>query len=418
MTILVKKFGGTSVGSVERINHVADTVIKAKQDGHGVVVVVSAMGGETDRLIELIKSAVDKPEPREYDVLVSTGEQVSMSLLAMVLCERGYPACSYNGLQAGIRTDVLHSKAHILDVKTDNIQRQLDAGKIVIVAGFQGRTEGGDITTLGRGGSDTTAVALAAALKAKECQIYTDVEGVYTADPRVVPSARLLSTITFEEMLEMADLGAKVLQNRAVRYAGKYQVPMRVLSSFTDGPGTLVTYEDNPMENPVVSGIAFNRSEAKITVFGVPVKNNVTAKLLGPIARASIDVDMILQNPGRDNTINFTFTVNREEYQQAMTLMEAVCQELGASEVKGDNKIAKLSIIGVGMRSHTGVASTMFETLANENIMIQLVSTSEIKISVVIDEKYLELGARALHSAFGLDDAEAKEEFDPIVTTV
>jgi aspartate kinase len=414
MSIIVQKFGGTSVGSIERIKHVADTVIKTRQSGKQVVVVVSAMGGATDKLIQLAKSAVTQPDAREYDVLVSTGEQVSMSLLAMVLIDRGFPAVSLNGLQAGIKTDSLHTKAHIEDVDTRAIINDLNKGNIIVVAGFQGGNRLNEITTLGRGGSDTTAVALAAALNAEECQIYTDVEGVYTTDPRVVSSAKLLPQITFEEMLEMAWLGAKVLQTRAVRYAGKFKVPLRVLSSFKDGPGTLITYEEYPMEDPVVSGIAFNRSEAKITLFGVPRTTTMTSDILTPITEANIDVDMILQNEAQNETFDFTFTVNREEYQRALFIIEHIAKKLGVKSVHANNKIAKLSIIGVGMRSHPGVANTMFATLAKEGIMVHLVATSEIKTSVVVDEKYLELGVRALHSAFNLD-VEPSEEFDPVV---
>ncbi len=414
MSIIVQKYGGTSVGSIKRIQHVADTVIKTCQAGHDVIVVVSAMGGDTDKLIQLAKQAVDNPDPREYDVLVSTGEQVSMSLLAMVLIHRGFPAVSFNGLQAGITTDSLHSKSHIEDVDTRPISQELAKGNIVVVAGFQGCNNRHEITTLGRGGSDTTAVALAAAFDAQECQIYTDVDGVYTTDPRMVSSAKLLSKITFEEMLEMAWLGAKVLQTRAVRYAGKFKVPLRVLSSFKEGPGTLITYEEHSMENPVVSGIAFNRSEAKITLFGVPRINTVSSEIMTPITEANIDVDMILQNQSEGDTFDFTFTVNREEYQKALAIIEQVGKKMGVRSINGNNKIAKLSIIGVGMRSHPGVANTMFATLAKEGIMIHLIATSEIKTSVVVDEKYLELGVRALHSAFNLD-SDPKEEFDPSV---
>ncbi len=415
MALYIQKFGGTSVGSIERIQQVADTVIKTKQAGHEVVVVVSAMSGETDRLINLIKATVDQPNSREYDVVVSTGEQVSMALLAMALSARGYSAQSFTGAQAGIKTENIHQKAHIIGVDVKPLKQALKANIIPVVAGFQGLSENGEVTTLGRGGSDTTGVALAAALKADECQIYTDVDGVYTADPRVVPAARLLPTITLEEMLEMAGLGAKVLQNRSVRYAGRFKVPLRVLSSFSNNPGTLITYEDSPMEKPVVSGIAFNRSEAKITLFGIPFSHDVIIKILQPLADANIDIDMILQNTTKDNCFDFTFTVNREEYRQALTIMDQIARELHAREVLGDNKIAKLSIIGVGMRAHIGVANKMFATLAKEGITVQLISTSEIKISVVIDEKYLELGARALHTAFGLDNNETVEEFDPVM---
>lgn len=415
MSIIVQKFGGTSVGSIERIQHVANTIIKARQAGHEVVVVVSAMSGDTDKLIQLAKQAASNPDPREYDVLVSTGEQISMSLLAMVLIDRGFPAISMTGMQAGIHTDSLHTKAHIENVDTRLITRELSRGNIVVIAGFQGCSDKAEITTLGRGGSDTTAVALAAALSAQECQIYTDVDGVYTVDPRMVPSARLLPRIIFEEMLEMAWLGAKVLQTRAVRYAGKFKVPLRVLSSFKEGPGTLITYEEQTMENPVVTGIAFNRSEAKITLFGIPMSETATADILSPITEANIDVDMIIQNVAEDSSLDLTFTVNREEFQHALSITEQTGKKLGVNKVKGNNKIAKLSIIGVGMRSHAGVANTMFATLAKEGIMIQLIATSEIKTSVVVDEKYLELGVRALHSAFNLD-VESEEEFDPVVT--
>ncbi len=413
MKILVQKFGGTSVGSIDRIRCVADTIINAKQKGYALVIVVSAMAGETDRLINLAKELVLDPDGREYDVLVSVGEQITMSLLAMTLIARGYSARSYNGRQAGIHTDNTHKKAQILHVDTQSMQSDLQAGHIIIVAGFQGVNDRHEVTTLGRGGSDTTAVALAAALQAEECQIYTDVDGVYTADPRTVPAAKLLTHITFEEMLEMSDLGAKVLQNRAVRYAGKYKVPLRVLSSFTQQPGTLITYEEKSMEKAIVSGIAFNRSEAKITIFGVPQTDDVTLQILGPIADAHIDVDMIVQNTAENAMVDLTFTVNREEYQRAMAIVERIAKQLAAREVMGNNKIAKLSVIGVGMRSHSGVAKTMFSTLAKEGIKLSLITTSEIKISVVIDEKYLELAARSLHSAFALDN-DMQEEFDPI----
>lgn len=411
---MVQKFGGTSVGNLDRIRHVADKVIKTRQAGYQVVVVVSAMGDTTDELVELAKQAAKNPDPREYDVLISTGEQISMALLAMVLIERGFPAVSFNGMQAGIQTDSIHTKAHIVEVDTRLINQELDKGNVVVVAGFQGFNSRFEVTTLGRGGSDTTAVALAAALHAEECQIYTDVAGVYTTDPRVVPSARLLKRITFEEMLEMAWLGAKVLETRAVLYAGKFKVPLRVLSSFKEGSGTLITYEESAMENPIVSGIAFNRSEAKITLFGVPVGELVVSDILQPITEANIDVDMILQNVAQDDTLDFTFTVNREEYHRALTISEQVAKRLHARAIQGNNKIAKLSIVGVGMRSHAGVANTMFATLAKEGIMVQLIATSEIKTSVVVDEKYLELGVRALHSAFKLD-ADPEEEFDPVI---
>jgi aspartate kinase len=415
--LIVQKFGGTSVANLDRLRNVMRIVIDTRRQGYDVVVVLSAMSGETDRLINLAKAAVGEPDPREYDALVSVGEQCSIALLSMMLLDQGYPAKSMSGAQAGIVTDTLHRKAHIEEIQTDVIWQELRSGRIPVIAGFQGITPEGDISTLGRGGSDTTAVAIAAAMKAKECQIYTDVDGVYTSDPRVVPQARRMSSITLEEMLEMASLGAKVLQNRSVIFAGKYKVPLRVLSSFTPGSGTLITYEDITMEKPLVSGIAFNRSEARFTVFGVPAMANVPSQILGPLAEANIDIDMILQNPGEGNTVNFTFTVNRDDYQRATNILEKIAQKLSAKEVTGDNKIAKVSVIGVGMRSHAGVANTVFSTLAQEGITVQLITTSEIKISVVIDEKYLELAARSLHTVFGLDN-ELREEFDPVSTSV
>jgi aspartate kinase len=412
--LIVQKFGGTSVANLERLQHVADLVLQTKSQGYDVVVVLSAMSGETDRLISLAKSAAEQPDPREYDALISLGEQVTIGLLSMILKARGYNAKSFTGKQAGIETDQLHTKAHIENIKTEFIRATLAQGCIPVVAGFQGADPTGEVTTLGRGGSDTTAVALAAALKATECQIFTDVDGVYTSDPRIVPAARRLDTITLEEMLEMASQGAKVLQNRSVIFAGKYQVPLRVLSSFTPGRGTLITYEEMNMENPVVSGIAFNRSEAKVTLFGVPNGPGRISNILSPIAAANIDIDMILQNPSViENKFNITFTVHRDDYARTKQILEKVSAELGAGEVNGDNKIAKVSVIGVGMRSHSGVANTVFSTLGNEGITVQLVTTSEIKISVVIDEKYLELAARSLHSVFGLDRS-PQEEFDPI----
>jgi aspartate kinase len=403
MALIVQKFGGTSVGSLERIACVADKVRRTRAQGHDIVVVVSAMSGETDRLISLAKQIHDYPEPREYAALVTTGEQVSMALLAITLQKMGCAARSYNGQQIKMRTDDAHLKARITDIDTSIIRGDLSCGRIVIIAGFQGIADNGDITTLGRGGSDTTAVALAAALKASECQIYTDVEGVYTADPRVVSKARLLTHITFEEMMEMAGLGAKVLQPRSVEFVGKYKVPLRVLSSFIEGPGTLITFESMTMEQPLVSGIAFNRKEAKLTIKGLPDEPGIVAKIINPIAKANIDIDMIVQNVAVDNKIDFTFTVQRDDYHRALDILRDTVKLLGASDVNGDPMIAKLSIIGVGMRSHTGIANTMFEVLGKEGISIKLITTSEIKISVVIDEKYLELGARALHTAFGLD---------------
>lgn len=413
MSILVQKFGGTSVGSIERIKAVAAKIIQTYDAGHQVVAVVSAMSGDTDRLINMANELSDKPDSREYSVLVSTGEQVSMALLAMYLLQQGYPAKSYTGLQAGIITDAFYRKARIQEIECESIQKDLADNKIVIVAGFQGVDNDGNITTLGRGGSDTSAVALAASLKAKECQIYTDVAGVFTADPRIVPEARCLSHITFEEMLELASLGAKVLQKRSVEFAGKYQVVMRVLSSFEDQPGTLITFEESNMEQPLVSGIAYNRNEAKLTIMGVPDMPGTQAKILEPIAKNNIDIDMIIQNIGVDGTTDFTFTVNREEYQQAYEILQDVCKELDADRVIGDTRIAKMSLVGVGMRSHTGIASRMFHILGSEGISIQLISTSEIKVSVVVDEKYLELGVRSLHAGFNLEKA-AKEEYDPV----
>jgi aspartate kinase len=403
MALLVQKFGGTSMGSLERIQAVAARIIKTREQGHQVIVVVSAISGETDRLIELAKSFHPHPHPREYDTLVSTGEHVSMALLAITLHAQGYPARSYTGGQAGIKTDTAHKKARILDIETQAIRASLAAGEIPIVAGFQGIAENGDITTLGRGGSDTTGVALAAALKADECQIYTDVDGVYTSDPRVVTQARRLSHVTFEEMLELASLGAKVLQIRAVEFAGKYRMPLRVLSSFTEGPGTLITFEKSTMEQPLVSGIAFNRHEAKLTVMGVPEGPGAVAKILNPISEANIDIDMIIQNIAVDNRFDFTFTVHREDYQRAFDILTSIARQIGANDVTGNARIAKLSAVGLGMKSHVGIASQMFQVLGDAGINIQLISTSEIKISVVIDEKYLELGARALHTAFDLD---------------
>ncbi|ANJ54686.1 aspartate kinase [Pseudomonas silesiensis] len=406
MALIVQKFGGTSVGTVERIEQVADKVKKFREAGDDLVVVLSAMSGETNRLIDLAKkiSGDGQPVPRELDVIVSTGEQVTIALLAMALIKRGVPAVSYTGNQVRILTDSAHNKARILQIDDQKIRGDLKAGRVVVVAGFQGVDEHGNITTLGRGGSDTTGVALAAALKADECQIYTDVDGVYTTDPRVVSVAQRLDKITFEEMLEMASLGSKVLQIRAVEFAGKYNVPLRVLHSFKEGPGTLITIdEEETMEQPIISGIAFNRDEAKLTIRGVPDIPGVAFKILGPISAANIEVDMIVQNVAHDNTTDFTFTVHRNDYQAAQTVLEKTAGELGAREVIGDTKIAKVSIVGVGMRSHAGVASRMFEALAKETINIQMISTSEIKVSVVIEEKYLELAVRALHTAFELD---------------
>lgn len=405
MALLVQKYGGTSVGSVERIEAVADRVQKHKEKGDDIVVAVSAMSGETNRLIALAKAIQEEPDPREMDVLVSTGEQVTIALLCMALKKRGIDARSYTGAQVRIETDSAFGKARIQSIDTEGMRADLDKGRVVVVAGFQGADAEGNITTLGRGGSDTTGVALAAALKADECQIYTDVDGVYTTDPRVVDSARRLKKITFEEMLEMASLGSKILQIRSVEFAGKYQVPLRVLSSFEDGEGTLITTEGSEgMEQPAVSGIAFNRDEAKLTLKGVPDIPGIASRILVPVSDANIEVDMIVQNVSADGTTDFTFTVHRNEFNKALELLENVKDELGARDVIGDAKIAKVSIVGVGMRSHAGVASMMFKALAEESINIQLISTSEIKVSVIIDEKYMELAVRALHSAFKLSD--------------
>ena len=408
MALIVQKYGGTSVGSIERIRNVAERVAKFKMLGHQVVVVVSAMSGETNRLIGLAREINKEPDPREMDVLVSTGEQVTIALLAMALKDLGLKAKSYTGWQVPIRTDNAFTKARIEDIDDKAMRADLDSGHVVVVAGFQGVDADNNITTLGRGGSDTTGVALAAALKADECQIYTDVDGVYTTDPRIVPEARRLSTITFEEMLELASLGSKVLQIRSVEFAGKYKVKLRVLSSFEDeGEGTLITFEDESMEKPIISGIAFNRDEAKCTILGVPDKPGIAASILGPIADANIEVDMIVQNVGANNTTDFTFTVHRNDLKKAMGVLDMVKSAIGAREVTGDDKIAKVSIVGVGMRTHAGVASKMFRCLAAENINLQMISTSEIKISVVVEDKYMELAVRALHQTFELDQAPA-----------
>lgn len=407
MALIVQKYGGTSVGSVERIEHVAKKIAAFRAQGHQVVVVVSAMSGETNRLMELATSIDSPPGGRELDVLLSTGEQVTIALLAMALNKRDVPARSFTGGQVRILTDMAHNKARIVDIDKQQVSDALTAGEVVVVAGFQGIDEHGNITTLGRGGSDTTAVALAAALKADECQIYTDVDGVYTTDPRVEPNARRLDRITFEEMLEMASLGSKVLQIRAVEFAGKYNVPLRVLSSFAENvdeqTGTLISYEEDGMEQALISGIAFNKDEAKLTVLGVPDHPGVAYQILGPVGEANIEVDMIIQNVGADGTTDFTFTVHRNDFERAQVVLAQVAKELGAREVVADDKIVKLSLVGVGMRSHAGIASQMFEILAKEGINIRMISTSEIKVSVVVDEKYLELGVRALHSGFGLE---------------
>ncbi|MHB1565305.1 MAG: aspartate kinase [Acidiferrobacter sp.] len=403
MSLLVQKFGGTSVGTVERIQAVARRVAAARAHGHDMVVVVSAMSGETNRLLALAQAIHPDAPAREIDVLLATGEQVTIALLSMALEQCQCRARSYTGGQVLIRTDNVHGKARIVGIDSQRVRRDLAEGRVVVIAGFQGVDEDGNITTLGRGGSDTTAVAMAAALKADECQIYTDVDGVYTTDPRVCPQARRLTHVTVEEMLELASLGAKVLQIRSVEFAGKYRVPLRVLSSFEDGPGTLITYEEAKMEQALISGIAFSRDEAKLTVKGVPDEPGIAYRILGGIAAASINVDMIIQNIGADGTTDFTFTVPRSDFRRAREILTATAGVLQAREVQGDERIAKISIVGVGMRSHAGIASTMFRVLGEEGINIQMISTSEIKISVVVGEKYLELGVRALHSAFGLD---------------
>jgi len=403
MSFYVQKFGGTSVGSTERIEAVADRIVASRAAGHDIVVVVSAMSGETNRLLGLAHAIDTQPSPRELDVLLSTGEQVTIALLSMALHKRGCKARSFTGSQVRILTDEAHTRARIREIDDQKIRDELALGSVVVVAGFQGVDENGNITTLGRGGSDTSAVALAAALKADECQIFTDVKGVYTTDPRVVEDARLLRSITFEEMLELASLGAKVLQIRSVEFAGKYRVPLRVLSSFEDDPGTLISLEDDQkMEAPIISGIAFTRDEAKITVSGVPDVPGIAYRVIGPISDAGIEVDVIVQNVSADGTTDITFTVKRQDAEQARNILSRLSDEVKARDISLDNKIAKISLVGVGMRSHAGIASKMFKTLADESINIGIITTSEIKISVVIDEKYLELAVRSLHSAFNL----------------
>jgi len=412
MSLIVQKYGGTSVGSVERIQAVAEKVARRHRLGDKLVVAVSAMSGETNRLIELAKAIDAQPPLREMDVLVSTGEQVTIALLCMALNKLGVEARSYTGGQVRILTDNAHGKARIQQIDGHRIEADLDASRVVVVAGFQGSDEDGNITTLGRGGSDTTAVALAAALNADECQIYTDVDGVYTTDPRVVSRAQRLDKITFDEMLEMASQGSKILQIRSVEFAGKYNVPLRVMSSFEEGPGTLISLEDedeDQMEKAVVSGIAFNRDEAKLTIRGIPDQPGVAYKVLGAISAANIEIDVIVQNVAKDNSATITFTVHRNDLSQAEGLLKQIAQDLGALEIDADDQIAKLSIVGVGMRSHAGVAATMFEALAKENINIQLITTSEIKITVVIEERYLELAVRALHTGFDLDSPSAEQ---------
>ena len=411
MALIVQKYGGTSVGTVERINAVADKVAGFRDNGDDLVVVVSAMSGETNRLTALAEEIMEFPTPREMDVLLSTGEQVTIALLTMALEQRGCRARSFTGAQVRVLTDDTHTRARIREIDSTRIHEQLQQGDVVVVAGFQGVSEEGHITTLGRGGSDTTAVALAAALEADECQIYTDVKGVYTTDPRVVADARLRSSITFEEMLELASLGAKVLQIRAVEFAGKYKVPLRVLSSFEEGPGTLISLEeDTDMETPAIAGIAFERDEAKLTVAGVPDVPGIAYKVIGPVSEAGIEVDVIVQNAAADGTNDITFTVKRSEGERAKTIIDAVASKLKAASVVLDKKVGKVSLVGVGMRSHAGIAAKMFKVLADESINIQLITTSEIKISVVIEEKYLELAVRALHSEFDLGDSNYEKE--------
>ena len=413
MASLVLKFGGTSVGTTERIQAVAERALRLRQEGHQLVIVVSAMSGETDRLLGLAHALNPRVDGRELDVLLSTGEQVTIALLSMALEAHGCPARSYTGAQVMIRTDSAHNKARIRSIDDARVRDDLEAGRVVVVAGFQGVDEHGAITTLGRGGSDTTAVALAAALKADECRIYTDVDGVYTTDPRLVPTARRMRSITFEEMLEMASLGSKVLQIRAVEFAGKYNVPLRVLSSFEEGQGTLITKEEEAqVEQALVAGIAFNQNEAQLTVQGVPDQPGVAHRILGPIADANVEVDMIVQNVGADNSTDFTFTVHRNDYEKALELLRSAATELNAREVAGDTHIVKISVVGVGMRSHAGIASRMFEALSRETINIRMISTSEIKISVVVDEKYLELAVRALHDAFELENEPVGQQED------
>ncbi len=410
MAFLVKKFGGTSVGTIDRIKHVAKTLCAARKAGDDIVVVVSAMSGETNKLVAMAREVMPGTvDVRELDVLLATGEQVTIALLSMALKELGCDARSYTGAQVKVLTDSSHSKARIVSIDNEPIMSDIAAGRIVVVAGFQGVDEGGNITTLGRGGSDTSAVALAAALKADECQIYTDVDGVYTTDPRVESRARRLDRITFEEMLEMASLGSKVLQIRAVEFAGKYNVPLRVLSSFKPGQGTLITYDDeeNEMEQALVSGIAFNRDEAQVTVSGVADKPGIAYAILGPIAELNIEVDVILQNIGENGLTDFTFTVHRDDYAKVMAFLSERKDDFGADSIIGNDRIVKLSIVGVGMRSHAGIASKMFQALSEAGINLRMITTSEIKISVVIDENYLELGVRALHEKFELAEEDS-----------
>jgi aspartate kinase len=410
MALIVQKYGGSSVGSLDRIHHVASKVAKARENGDSVVVVVSAMYGETDRLIRLANALTHQPDPREYDALISTGEQVSMALLSMALNAANCPARSFSGSQAGIHTDEVHTKARILRVDTDNINRELNEGRVVVIAGFQGKNHKGDVATLGRGGSDTTAVAIAVALGATECQIYTDVDGVYTTDPHILPEASLLPQICFEEMLEMASLGAKVLQMRSVELACKHGMPIRVLSTFSDNPGTLVTFEDKIMHKRLVSGIAYSREEAIISLSGIPRKLGLEGRILAKVSEAHIEIDMIAQNATADDTVAFTFTVQRRDYKKVLLIIEELEAELGKIAVTTNAKIAKLSLVGVGMRSHTGVAMTMFQALGDANISIHMITTSEIKISVIVDETLLEKGIKAVHTAFELDKVATSRE--------
>jgi len=409
MPLIVEKYGGSSVGTSERIRAVADRVAASHRAGDDLVVVLSAMAGETNRLLELARDIDPEADARETDVLISTGEQVTIALLSMALHKLDVPARSYTGGQVRILTDNVHGKARILDIDADMVRTDIEQRNVVVVAGFQGVDREGNITTLGRGGSDTTAVAMAAALQADECRIYTDVDGVYTADPRIVPGARRLEQITVEEMLELSSLGAKVLETRSVEFAGKYKVPLRVLSSFESGKGTLITYEVNKMEQPLIAGIAYNRDEAKLTIRGVPDQPGVASTIFGQISDAHVNVDMIIQNVAQDGTTDLTFTVNRSEYPHARSILEKISTQLKAREVVGDDQLAKISIVGVGMRSHAGIASTMFEAMATEGINIELISTSEIKISIGVADRYVELAVRALHKAFGLE-VETHEE--------
>ena len=409
MPLIVEKYGGSSVGTSERIRAVADRVAASHRAGEDLVVVLSAMAGETNRLLELAREIDPEADARETDVLVSTGEQVTIALLTMALHKLDVPARSYTGGQVRILTDNVHGKARILDIDADMVRTDIEQRNVVVIAGFQGVDGEGNITALGRGGSDTTAVAMAAALQADECRIYTDVDGVYTADPRIVPDARRLKQITVEEMLELSSLGAKVLQTRSVEFAGKYKVPLRVLSSFESGKVTLITYEVNKMEQPLIAGIAYNRDEAKLTIRGVPDQPGVASTIFGQISEAHVNVDMIIQNVAQDGTTDLTFTVNRSEYMHARSILEKISTQLKAREVVGDDQLAKISIVGVGMRSHAGIASTMFEAMATEGINIELISTSEIKISIGVADRYVELAVRALHKAFGLE-VETHEE--------